>query len=39
VDFPYEHGNAIVIAKDDIDVAAFVIQDRDYVDHRGCFPL
>jgi hypothetical protein len=37
--FPYEHERAIVIAKDEIDVAAFVIEDRDRVDHRGCFPL
>jgi hypothetical protein len=39
VDFPYGHEKAIVIAKDDIDVAALVVQDRDRVDHRGCFPL
>ena len=39
VDFPYEHEGPITIAKDDIDVAAFVITDRDRVDHRACFPL
>ena len=39
VDFPYEHEKAIVISKDDIDVAAFVIQVRDRVDHRVCFTL
>jgi hypothetical protein len=39
VDFPYEHDGAIVIEKDDIDVAAFVAADRDNLDERGCFPL
>jgi hypothetical protein len=37
--FPYESSEAISVSGDDIDVAAFVLADREHVDHRGCFPL
>jgi hypothetical protein len=39
VNFPYESDRAVTVLKEDIDVAAFVMADRDQVDHRGCFPL
>jgi hypothetical protein len=39
VHFPYASDRAVTISKDDVDVAAFVMADRDQVDHRGCFPL